>query len=347
LILNIQALKRSLFVAVLSLVILHVSAAVKPKTYRVLFYNLENFYDLVDDTLVNDDDFTPAGKSKWTKERYETKKINMAKVVSAMCDSVQPLFFGVSEIEKKEVLQDWIATTNLKQFNLEVIEFNSPDQRGIDVALMYNSKLFKLISSEAINVTFPFDTAYKTRDILYVKGVVDNHEVHVLVTHASSRRTAAGESLPRRLYSAAMLRNKAQEILKKDPKANIVIMGDFNDTPHDASVADSLGAQKSTAGLKPGQLYNAMSKLDNGSGNFTYNHQGQLDILDQFITSEAMVNKQCTVCLKDNSAHIFSRDWMLYKTEKNGMSPNRTYAGPKYIGGFSDHLPIYMDLQIK
>jgi len=340
-------LKRSISLAILSLFILHASAQTAPKTYRVLFYNLENFYDLVDDSLVNDDDFTPAGKSKWTKERYETKKANMAKVVTAICDSVQPLFFGVSEIEKKEVLQDWIATTNLKDYNLEVIEYDSPDQRGIDVALMYNSKLFKLISSEAINVTFPFDTAYKTRDILYVKGIVDNREIHVLVTHASSRRTAAGESLPRRLYSAAMLRRKALEITKKDPKANIVIMGDFNDTPHDASVADSLAAKSTTAKLKPGQLYNAMSKLDNTPGNFTYNHQGQMDILDQFITSQSMVSKGCTVCLKDNSAHIFSREWMLYKTDKYGMSPNRTYAGPKYIGGYSDHLPIYMDLQFK
>lgn len=310
--------------------------------YRIGFYNVENLFDLEDTPDKIDDYFTPEGKNKWTQERYDKKVGDLTKVLKAMGS---PALIGLCEVETLSVCEDMAAHENLSSGNYGVVHFESPDARGIDNALMYQKDLFKVSKAENIVINFPAEIVedYTTRDILYVNGLFKNKEIHIFVNHWPSRRGGLEESQPKRVYVASQLRKKVDEILNKNKKARIIIMGDFNDEPDNDSLTKALNASSNYADGKKTQLINCMSSLDQ-AGKGTYNYRGNWNMLDQFVASPCMIKRGG---FKYKEAQIFREDWMVYKSEKYGETPNRTYGGPNYYGGISDHFPIYFEFKAK
>lgn len=320
--------------------------AQKQGHYKIISYNVENLFDTVANPKFFDKDFTPNGKFEWNSERYQTKITNLSKVVNAIADTVPLLFLGVCEVENKTVIKHWLKNPSMSKHNLEAIHFDSVDPRGIDVALFYNKKLFKPTYKESIQPRFDFDTNYKARNILYVKGKFGKEEFHVFVNHWSSRKGGAEKSDPRRIKTAEILRKKVDEINANHYNAKIILLGDFNDPPFAPSVADVLNAKQSIIALKENDLFNLMSEAAQ-RGQYTFNFEGEQDMLDQIIVSENFVRSDCQFCIEKKKGYVFQPKWLLYKSSKFGLMPFRTFEGFKYTGGFSDHFPIYCDLIVR
>lgn len=323
----------------ISLLLLFACSRSYPSKLQVSAYNVENLFDLVDDPHTRDDDFTPEGSQKWTEDRYQAKLQSVGKVFSGMG---HPDLIGLSEVENKTVLTELLDVTSLKKANYGIVHFDSPDQRGIDVGLLYKSKLFTVLRSEAINVSLePAGDTLPTRDILYVALLLAKKDTfHVLVNHWPSRRGGAEASAPKRMLASKAVRDKVQTILNQSPAANIVVMGDFNDTPINASLLYLAKGDGSTTTM----LYNPFLDLE-GRGLGSYNYRGNWEMIDQILISTAFISDQYTWTYKD--AQIFREDWMMFEHPKYGISPNRTYGGPNYYGGISDHLPVQVFLTRK
>jgi predicted extracellular nuclease len=314
------------------------SMAAQPAQFRVAFYNVENLFDLEDDPITLDEDFTPEGKQQWTSERYETKLDRIAQVIEGL---TFPAVMGFCEIENNKVLTAIAVQQRLTGYTYGAISFDSPDLRGIDVGLLYNKNDFELISSRPIGVEFPLwlePEGYTSRDILYVqlKHRQSGEMFHFFVNHWPSRRGGAEASEHRRVWVASHLRREVDVILAANPLEKIIIMGDFNDEPGNTSITSGLGTLKVGAGQQlPGVLYNPFATI-NSEEEGSYNYQGNWNVLDQIIYTGLQMPNDWE--LKEFG--IFKRDWLLYE----GKSPNRTYGGPNYYGGYSDHLPVFMDV---
>ena len=311
-------------------------------TARVIFYNTENFFDTIKDPVTDDGEFTPAGKAHWTAERYQHKLTNISKVLRLMTEKIPPLFIGLGEIENKHVSEDIASHPNLSKYDLGVIEQDSPDPRGIDMALLYNKKLVTIVASEFLTVKLP-DIDRGTRDILYIKGIVGGGDLHVFVSHFPSRREGRLLSEPRRMAAVQVIKNKISQIKALDSSAYILIMGDMNDNPTDSSMVYGFGAREPEDILARDTLYDLMSKPYR-DGQYTLRYRGENDVFDQMIVSANLLNTNTPIHLKTNVGNIFKERWLLYDSPKYGLMPNRTYIGTKYIGGFSDHLPVYIDI---
>ena len=315
-----------------------------PQTYRTAFYNVENLFDTLDHPDKIDDDFTPTGRQEWNTQRYHKKLNDLCRVIAGM---EFPSILGVCEVENPQVLQDFIDKTELSKYGYQFVHFESPDRRGIDVALLYRSEHFKVSTSDKIRIPFPEEIAvdYTSRDILHVEGLLGkNTPIHVFVNHWPSRRGGLRESEPKRTHVAQYLRDKVDLILAADPEANILIMGDLNDETDNKSVKEVLGAHTSGSPIVSGRLYNCTAKLDQAKKG-SYNYRGNWNMLDNMIVSSALARPT-------SKAHVtpptlFQREWMMYQDPKYGAKPSRTYGGPNYYGGFSDHLPVFMDIVVK
>ncbi len=312
------------------------------KSGRFIFYNTENFFDTIKDPKTDDAEFTPTGTAHWTAERYQHKLDNISKVLAAMSEGDMPIAIGLSEVENKKVSEDLVGQEALKKYNLGVIEQDSPDPRGIDVALLYNKKLFTVTVTEFLKVKLP-GSDVGTRDILYVKGTVKGVELHLFVNHWPSRRDGKISSEDKRCAAAMVLMGKVSQIMSADKNARIIVMGDLNDNPTDSSVTQVLGAIEPTEPYKTDKLYDLMSKPFR-DGQYTLKYRQENDVFDQMIVSENLIDKTAATHVRGNVGGIFKEKWMLYNHPKNGEIPNRTYGGPRYYGGFSDHLPVYIDL---
>lgn len=312
---------------------------------RIGFYNVENLFDLEDDPNTLDDDFTPTGRQKWTEDRYQTKLDRIGEVVEGMGF---PTLLGLSEVENEQVCVDLAASSRMKKSGYQVVHFDSPDKRGIDVALLYQKKQFKVLEKETIRINFPSEVIpdepdYTTRDVLVVKGILGKKEtVHVLVAHMPSRRGGLQASEPKRLYVASQIRAKVDEIYAENPNANIVLMGDMNDETDNKSIAETIDAQQLTLRPAASQLYNCFAALDE-KGLGSYNYRGNWNMLDQVILSSSFFDEKSK--LKFADATIYQQEKMMYQDKKFGAKPNRTYGGPNYYGGYSDHLPVFVELR--
>jgi len=316
-----------------------------PKALRFVFYNVENLFDTENDSLTRDDDFTPTGVKAWGTSRYRDKLSNIYKVLIAVGGWDPPTLVGLCEIENRFVLHELISTTPLRKFDYQIIHQDSPDGRGIDVGLLYRADQFKPISEKFIRVTFPFAPESKTRDVLYAKGLVFNQDtIHIFINHWPSKFGGAQATIPNRRYVAELLRFHVDSIFALNPLANIIITGDFNDEPGDESLLLGLKARKDTIGMKPGELLNLMyPAFEQGQG--TEKFQQHWGLLDQFIVSYSLMYLKSQAHVSEGKAHIFNAPFLETQDEKFlGTMPFRTYAGPKYLGGYSDHYPIYMDL---
>lgn len=315
--------------------------------FRIAFYNVENLFDTIDDPANDgDNEYLPTSKKKWTEERYQTKLEHLAKVVEGMG---YPAVLGLAEVENANVLKDFSQKTSLKEHGYDYVHFESPDFRGIDVALMYKKSVFKVEDSKHLKINFPAGMIpdkpnYTTRDLLVVDGkLYGREEVRFIVAHLPSRSEGQKETEPRRLHVAAEIRKSVDEKLKEDNDAQIIVMGDMNDEPTDPSMAKSLGALQLGGKVGERELFNCFSKL-HAEGKGSYRYKGDWNTLDQIILSSNLVDGGKG--LNYQGATIFQADWMLYKDEKYGHSPSRTYGGDRYFGGYSDHLPVYVEVKI-
>ena len=312
---------------------------------RIMFYNVENLFHPSDDPLKDDDEFTEEGTRHWTNKRYYDKLNKIAKTAIAVGGWEPPAIIGLCEIENLQCLQDLIYTSPLKEFGYEIIHQESADARGIDVALLYRPAFFNFLSFSSFQLNFP-DGSRASRDILYVKGLVNEDTLNLFVNHWPSRYGGQLISEPKRQFAAEVLRSKFDSLMLVNPNSNIVAMGDFNDHPDDKSMFDILRAKKDTTALEKGDLLNLIWQYEFVKGTHKYDHEW--GILDQFIISPSLIYGGYLLQAPSQLAQIFDADYLL-EVEKDGIGKitNRTYVGFTYHGGYSDHLPIYMDVVIK
>ncbi|MNU84283.1 Endonuclease/Exonuclease/phosphatase family protein [compost metagenome] len=308
----------------------------------IVSYNVENLFDTIDDPNVIDEEFLPSGKLKWNSERYHTKLDRLVEALT-MNLTENPIVIGLVEIENKGVLTDLKNHGRLAKTNYGIAHKDSPDARGIDCGLLYDKSCFKLISMENLNVSIDSIPDFKTRDVLYVKGQLQGGKIiHLFVNHWPSRRGGEGESEIRRIQAATVARAKVDAILKADPKANIVLMGDFNDHPDNKSIHDVLKAKEVTD--ESADLLDLFAD-DHKAGKGTHNFKGQWGVLDHFIISTAIYKGTNGIQLEPNDGIIVYEEKLLFTQKDGSKKPSTTYGGPNYYGGYSDHLPIQIILK--
>ncbi|WP_242034415.1 hypothetical protein [Dysgonomonas sp. BGC7] len=321
--------------------------------FRVMFYNTENLYDTKNNPNTSDDDLTPEGNLRWNKYRYWKKLHDISKVISSVGSGHPPALVGLCEVENDSVLFDLTKRAALQRHKYEYIITNSKDSRGSNVALLYQRDQIKIIGTKSYTPVIyeTQDSVVTTRDILHVTGKVVNGEtIDIFICHFPSRSKGIKKSRPYRITCAKLLRQKTDSLFSIRKRANIIIMGDFNDYPYDTSIKDTLNTFGTDPSPDKSKLYNLFyhqateKKEDTGS----YKYRGKWNYIDQFIVSGNLLNIN-NISIKENTAHVYNADFLL-ETDNNkygGSKPFRTYSGYKYLGGFSDHLPIYFDLLIK
>jgi predicted extracellular nuclease len=329
----------------LSLLVLSLSGFSQTKnSLTVAFYNCENFFDTKNDPNKKDDEFLPDSPMKWDSVRFMNKLHKIAQVLdSTVAGPGLPALVGLVEIENKEVLEELISKSQFKEKSYAVLSTDSPDERSIDCGLLYDQSVFKLIDFKEINATNRSLGDYKTRNVLYATLKATNGDIfHVFVNHWPSRREGEKESEPRRIYAAEQVRAKINEVQKKDPKAKVIVMGDFNDHPDNNSILNTLKA--SNQPKEKGDLYNAYQTLD-AAKQGTHYYDKEWRVLDQIIVSQGLIGAKKGYSFDPKNAHILKKDFVLFKNHKTGEEkPNRTYSGEKYHNGYSDHLSIYIML---
>jgi hypothetical protein len=307
------------------------------------FYNLENLFDTENDTTINDEDFLPDGKNTWTRERYEEKQANMAYVISQIgLDFTKNglSVFGVAEIENKKVLEDLVKQEAIAYRKYEIIHYNSPDRRGIDVALIYNPSHFTPLESKSIPlIVFEEGKREYTRDILFAKGLMDGDTISFLVNHWPSRRGGEEASQYKRNKGAKMCKDIVDSLYRLNPKSKVIIMGDLNDDPTSISIKNYLRAKYNVRDLKPGDVFNPMEDYyRRGIGSNAYRDSWSL--FDQLMMSWGLMNKDNDGYLY-HKAYIFNKQFLVQKSGQYKGYPFRTFSGETYQGGYSDHFPSY------
>jgi endonuclease/exonuclease/phosphatase family metal-dependent hydrolase len=322
------------------------------QSYRVVvvaFYNLENFYDTVDNPIVNDDEFTPKGDKNYNSSIYLTKMGKLATVLSEIGTDVNadgPALIGVAEVENDTVLNDLVHHPLLNKKNYKIVHYDSRDARGVDVGLLYNPKYFKVEESRKLFVDLPQNSkgagTYYTRDVLWVKGKLDGETVHVFVNHWPSRLGGEERSAPARAAAARVNKIMIDSIQKADPTAKIIMMGDLNDDPISPSLTKVLGAKGDVADVQPGDLYNPWVILyKKGIGTLAY--QDAWGLFDQIVISYPWLDKNQNGYFFYQQK-IFNKQYMIENYGKYKGYPMRTWDGNTYRGGYSDHFPTYLIL---
>ena len=308
------------------------------------YYNLENLFDTIDSENVRDAEFLPNSDKQWNSERYYFKLDQMARVLSEVALDKTPdglAVFGISEIENRMVIEDLVKRPALKDRNYQIVHFNSPDRRGIDVALVYQPKYFELVHAYSA----PFqdaDTNFKTRDQLVVSGKLNGEMIHFQVNHWPSRSGGERRSRPKRNSAGRLARSLADSLIAQYPNAKVMIMGDLNDDPTNKSVAKYLKATDDKSKLADGYFFNPYMTLHRkGIGTLAY--RDSWNNFDQIILTPALLsdNKAEWTFYK---AHIYKKSYMINDSGKYKGYPKRSFVGDKFQGGYSDHLPVYVYL---
>ena len=339
-------MKYLLFCLSLILFIAKGNAQTSDAEFSILFYNVENLFDIRNDSLTADDEFTPAGERHWTRKRFDDKINNISKVILSAGGWQMPDLIALAEIENRYVLKKLTDDTPLKSTHYKIIHKESPDPRGIDVALIYNSETF-----------YPLDYAYypledknggirKSREILYVLGIVNGGDsIHVFVNHWPSRYSGLLETRPARQQAARLLLSKYNEVIQKDKDTKVVIVGDFNDQPTDESILKRLGASDPYSNESAG-LYNlSLPWMNKEEGTLKY--QGQWFVFDQILVSPNLLTAISGLNTKPGNATICDLPFLFEPDEsRGGRKLHRTYTGFRYNGGFSDHLPVLLKLKV-
>lgn len=315
-----------------------------PAQNSILFYNVENLFDTQDNPLTEDDSFTPEGELHWTGKRLNIKLLNISKVILSAAGWSVPDIIVFAEIETRNILEKLVDNTPLKSVSYKIIHKESPDARGIDVGLLYNSEHF-----------FPLEYHYyplivknkqlNTREILFVSGILNGKDtLHIFGNHWPSRYSGFLETKSLRKAAAALLREKVEELYIRHQNPKIIILGDFNDNPEDESISDVLRAKKVESPIVDNQLYNLFYDIKiSGQGSMKF--QSQWYVFDQIIVSGSLLSAKTGIYVKPENARILTFPFLLELDERyGGQKPFRTYYGFSYNGGFSDHLPVLLQL---
>ena len=310
-----------------------------PETYTIAFYNTENLFDVDNDPVTNDKDFLPTSAKQWTHKRYQNKLLKLGSVISIIGDADSeeaPVIVGLAEVENNNVLKDLITTETMLKQGYSYIHYDSPDERGIDVALLYKSAVFKVTNSETFSVYLQNKLGAQdyTRDLLLVQGLLNNEKLHIIVNHWSSRREGKNETEFKRLAAAHKVNSIIEGIKKEDPIAKIIVMGDFNDNPNNASI----DLMETSSGL-----YNPFKTVwSREKGSLSYNFQWNM--FDQILFSTNFFEVTNSK-LNFKSADVFNTKFLTQQKGKYKGQPLRTYVGKKYKGGYSDHFPVFIELE--
>lgn len=314
----------------------------------IAFYNLENLFDIHDDPKTFDDDKTAEGKDHWTQEKYVHKLKNLGRVISEIGLSTtksSPAILGVAEIENQKVLEDLINTSYLQSKNYGIIHFDSPDRRGIDVALLYKKRVFIPKDTRVHELLLYDNQTHKriyTRDQLVVSGYLDGELIHILVNHWPSRRGGTSKSRYKREQAAVLSRKIMDSLFAINPYSKIVMMGDLNDTPRDPSIIKTLGAKSYKEDTKLKGLYNPMIQMSKkGIGSIAWGDQWSL--FDQIMVSTALVQPEYS-SYQYYKAGIFNPRYLTTSSGKYKGYPFRSFSNGQYTEGYSDHFPVYIYL---
>lgn len=332
-------------VLAISLIAISLQLSVAQDRYRLMFYNVENLFDSFKDSLTNDSEFTPEGTRFWTWNRMNEKVNNIYKVIAAVGEWDPPTMVGFCEIENRFVLERITYETPLSKYEYRIVHRDSPDGRGIDVGLIYRPDQFTVHEERFFRVSYPDNPDRATRDVLYARGVLSSDDtLHVFVNHWPSKFGGALASEPGRIAAGKLVRQKVDSIRIFHPNAHIVIMGDFNDTPNSRPLVEGLGALPPVEPLSPEGLYNLHQPYET-KGEGTLKFQGVWETIDMMIVSKSLLNREHGIFTTLDGGKIFKADFLLEPdTRFVGVIPKRTYIGMRYHGGYSDHLPIYIDL---
>ncbi len=340
------------FIATLSLVALFAVALFAQKPHTVVFYNIENFFDTINDPDINDEEFTPEGKNNWTGDKYYKKLANMEQVFFdiASVNKAFPAVIGVSEVEVRTVLEDIASTPKLAPANYRIVHYDSPERRGVDVAFFYRPDILKLEGSFPERAIIPDRPDFKTRDILTMWGTIEGEEFFFMVAHWSSRWGGKEQSSFLREANGAQMRQIADSVRALRPATKFVLMGDFNDDPEDVSVKEMLGAKADRKKLEEGDLYTPYATmLRAGYGTLAYGDAWNL--FDNIVVSENLVNPASgelellpSIYNKKFYGNIFKPAYLIQKEGKYKGYPFRSFSGGAFIGGYSDHLPVFINI---
>lgn len=313
----------------------------KETRHTIAFYNIENLFDVYDDEITRDNDMQPTAEKRWSIKRYKNKLRKIGYAISCIGEEDvkrHPAIVGLAEVENEAVLKDLVSSKHLDDLDYKFLHYNSPDERGIDVALLYDEKVFKIAYSKTFTVDLLDDDGEvdHTRDILLVSGLFEGLELHVIVNHWPSRRTGDVATEHKRMKASEKVTEVISMLKEKNPEAKIVVMGDFNDDPE----SNSLKALETSHGL-----FNPMrTLLSNDRGTTSFNHSWNL--FDQFLITHNFFERKKNA-LRFVEANIFDADFLKEAEGKYKGTPYRTYVGKHYKGGYSDHFPVYMVISKK
>lgn len=318
--------------------------------FRIMSYNVENLFDCRHDTLKNDYEFLPDALRHWNYFKYRKKLNSIARTLIAVGGWTPPALVALCEVENDSVLLDLTRHSVLRETGYRYVMTQSPDERGVDVALLYRRELFKLLSFRSIPVKKVSRSNRPTRDILHVSGLLLNRDtLDIFVVHFPSRHGGAKTSEPYRLSAARQLKNAADSLLRTRRLPQIIIMGDFNDYPHSQSIRKILMAEPppaSTTSLSPDKLYHLLAgKCGKHAGSYKY--RGEWGLLDHIIVCGRLLQTDAPLQADEHKAGIFRPSYLLTDdSDYGGKQPFRTYHGMKYLGGYSDHLPVWAELRL-
>ena len=315
------------------------------KVRSIAFYNVENLFDTTNDTLIFDDERTPRGAYGWTPERYQRKVAHISQVLSEIgrkTTGSSPDIIGLCEVENKKVVADLVAHKNLRSKNYGIIHHDSPDERGIDVALLYKKDAFLPHSFNSHRLLLFDDDGNRdyTRDQLVVGGLLDNEEFFFIVNHWPSRSGGEAKSRPNRIKAAQLNKRIIDSIQRVKPDVKIISMGDFNDDPRNDSFKKVLKTVGKKRLLDSTGLFNPMERhFKKGVGSLAY--RDKWNLFDQFFFSANLLSEN-----KETYSYwrvgIFNPPYLKNRSGKYKGYPFRTYVGTTYHGGYADHFPVYL-----
>jgi hypothetical protein len=323
------------------------SATAQQKPHMVAFWNLENLFDIYDDPETHDEEFTPNGVKQWNEIKYAKKLANVERVLFdiAAVQKEYPIVIGVSEIENRSVLEDLVEQPKLKGANYRICHYDSPDARGVDVAFLYRSDVFKLEGSDNIKLNVEELPDFRTRDLVVMWGTIDGEPFYFLVSHWPSRLGGKEASQFKRDACAKQIREIKDSLLANNPATKVIVMGDFNDDATDASLVKVMGAKGKVKELETGDFFNPFNEmLRANQGTLAY--QDSWNLFDNICVTENLVNasegKYRLIKGKKFYGNIFVRNYMLQQEGQYKGYPLRTFVSNNFQNGFSDHFPVYI-----
>lgn len=309
------------------------------------FYNIENLFDTINDPAINDEDFLPTGNNQWTGERYRMKLHNMAKVIGELGTDIHPrgpALLGLAEVENGSVVEDLVRTEPLTGRGLKVVSHEGPDERGVDVAFIYDPQQFKLLGQKAYRLVVPNEPDFLTRDQLLVSGILDGDTIHAIVAHWPSRRGGEKRSRPYRNLAADLGRHIVDSLTARNPNARVFYMGDLNDDPINESVRKHMKAVGDKNAAKGELLYGPMEKYyKDGIGTLAW--RDSWNLFDQIILTPALCTGEGGR-YKHHGTFIHNKPYMRQKEGNFEGYPFRTFVGNQFMNGYSDHFPVYVVL---